>query len=142
MDKIQDAVFGELQWDDTVEWWRSQLEISPGHRIRVLIYGRDLDAVLEARRGTYLRIRDAEPELRAATAAMLLELAEEWRDQAEEPEPITLESLAKRMTLTDILMYDDQTAELYYSDDDIFLGHVILANLDAKGVLRDATIAG
>ncbi len=142
MDKIQDAVFGELEWDDTVDWWRSELEIAPGHSIKVSIFGRDLDAVLETRHALYQRIRDTEPQLRAAIAAMMLELAEEWRDEDEEPDPITLESFTKRMKLTDILMHSDETAELYYSDDDIFLGHVILANLDANGLIVDATIAG
>jgi hypothetical protein len=142
MDKIQDAVFGELKWDDAYDWWRSELEIAPGHSIKVSIFGLDLDAVLETRRALFVHIRDTEPELRAAIAAKMLELAEEWRDEDEEPDPITLESFIKRMKLTDILMHSDETAELYYSDDDIFLGHVILANLDAKGLLEDATIAG
>ncbi len=141
MDKIQDSIFGELEWDDAYDWWLSELEIAPGHSIEVSIFGRDLDAVLEARRALFVRIRDTEPELRAAIAAMMLELAEEWRDEEEDPEPITLESFAKRMKLTSILMHD-QTTELYYDDDEIFLGHVILANIDANGLLERATIAG
>jgi hypothetical protein len=142
MDKIQDAVFGELEWDDAYDWWLSELEIAPGHSVEVSIFGRDLDAVLETRRNLFVRIRDTEPELRAAIAAKMLELAEEWRDEEEEPDPITLESLAKRMKLTSILMHSHQLTELFYDDDDIFLGHVILANLDANGELEDATIAG
>ncbi len=141
MDKIQDAVFGELEWDDAYDWWLSELEIAPGHSIEVSIFGRDLAAVLDTRRALYERIRDTEPELRTAIAAMMLELAEEWRDEEEEPEPITRESLAKRMKLTSILMHA-HTTELYYNDDNIFLGHVILANVDANGLLEDATIAG
>jgi hypothetical protein len=142
MDKIQDAVFGKLEWDDTVDWWLSELEISPGHSVKVSIFGRDLDAVLGARRAMFVHIRETESQLRAAIAAKMLELAEQWRDEEEEPEPITLESLTKRMKLTNIVMFEGQTIELYYDDNDIFLGHVILANLGANGQLEDANIAG
>jgi hypothetical protein len=142
VDKIQDAVFGELEWDDTYDWWLSELEIAPGHSIEVSIFGRDLDAVLETRRAMFVRIRDTEPELRAAIAAKMLELAEHWRDEDEDPDPITLESFTKRMKMTSILMHTDQLTELFYDDDDIFAGHVILANIDANGLLEDANIAG
>ncbi len=142
MDNVQDAVFGELEWDDTYDWWRSELEIAPGHSVEVSIFGRDLDAVLDNRRAMFVRIRDAEPALRAAIAQKMLELAEDWRDEDEQPEPITLESFARRIKLTSILMHTDDNTELFYSDDEIFLGHVVLANLGSDAQLEDATIAG
>lgn len=43
-DKVQDAIFGELKWDDTYDWWLCSLEFAPGHEVNVSIHGRDLDA--------------------------------------------------------------------------------------------------
>ena len=142
MDNVQDAVFGKLEWDDAYDWWLCELEIAPGHSIEVSIFGRDLDAVLDTRRALFVRIRDTEPALRAAIAQKMLDLAEDWRDQEEQPEPITLESFAERIRLTSVLMHTDDNTELYYNDDEIFLGHVVLANLGSDAQLEDVTIAG
>ena len=75
-------------------------------------------------------------------ATQMLEMAEDWRDEDEEPDPITLESFVNRVKLESIVFDEDGSAELYYFDDNIFAAHTIMASVNADGKLERTTIAG
>lgn len=141
-DPIVDPVLGELHWDKQLEWWRSELKFRPGQTVKVSILESDPGPVIETRRAMFLRVRDGESTLRAQTATQMLEMAEDWRDADEEPDPITPESFASRVKLQAITLYDDGSAELYYDDDEIFAGHTIVVQLNPNGELEAANIAG
>jgi hypothetical protein len=141
-DIFNDSVLGKLEWDEWLEWWRGQIRFAPDHDITLSIHGHDLEAILEARRDTFMYLRDHESGLRTQVAEQMLEMAEDWRDEDEEPDPITLESFTSRVRLESIVLYDDGSAELYYNDDDIFAAHTIVASVNADGKLEKATIAG
>ena len=137
---VNDPVFGTLEWEEAFDWWCSTLEFAL--EVEVSIFGRDLDAVLEARRASFVRTRDREVKLKATIARKMLKLAEDWRDEEEEPEPITLESFKQRISLSELHLHPDGTAQLFYQNDDVFADHIILVDLDANGKLERATIAG
>ena len=139
---LNDSVLGKLEWDERLEWWSSFVALAPDHEIRVAFHGKELEAVLEARRNAFVHLRDQEPELRAMIATQMLEMAEDWRDEDEEPDPITLESFVNRVKLESIVFDEDGSAELYYFDDNIFAAHTIMASVNADGKLERTTIAG
>lgn len=89
-----------------------------------------------------MRARNHELELRADIAAKILSLAEDWRDDSENPDPITLQSFVACIKLTDIVMQDADNTQLFYDDDNVFLHHALLANLDSGAQIKPVSIAG
>ncbi len=138
---FNDSVLGKLEWDQEHEWWRSQIRFAPDHDITLSIHGRDLEAVLEARRDTFKHLRDHEPRLRIKVAEQMLEDAEAWRDPDEEPDPITVQSFTRRVRLESISLYDNGSAALYYNDGNIFADNWIVASVNANGELEEANVA-
>lgn len=146
---FQDAVLGELTYDDRLSRW-------DGHSAALGVpfslsahtfadSGAGLpgdEAALEVYRAAFLRLEKGEGELRCQVAEAMTELAEEWRDPDEDPLPVTPERFLERMKLESLSIYADGDAELFYSDGDLFAGHVIIAAVNPDGTLRDATIAG
>ena len=48
----------------------------------------------------------------------------------------------RRLTLESIDLYPDGTAEIYFADDDMFGGHVIIISMAESGELTDVSVAG
>jgi len=86
---------------------------------------------------------------RAFAAEKLTDLANDWQDDAQEedgeaaPEaPITADTFARRIRLSELSIDTEGSMTAYYDDDDLFWGHVILIEVAADGTPGDATIAG
>ncbi|RYB92958.1 DUF2262 domain-containing protein [Nocardioides oleivorans] len=83
---------------------------------------------------------------RAFAASTLVELARDWQQQdAEgggEVEEVTPESFVRRIRLSELAITADGSATPYYDDGDLFLGHVILVEVEPDGSTTDAYIAG
>lgn len=83
---------------------------------------------------------------------------EKWKDSDEATEEIwqkrwetgentedkglTESSFAKRIKIESIDIYDDGSLELFYNDDDIFYGHVIVIKIESDGTFSNCDIAG
>jgi hypothetical protein len=82
---------------------------------------------------------------RAYAAATLTDLANDWQDQADDAgssAPITPEVFVERIRLSELSVAADGSATPYYSDGDLFWGHVILVDVEPDGSMTDAYIAG
>lgn len=82
---------------------------------------------------------------RAYAATTLVDLANDWQDQAAEGEVeqvVTPESFVRRIRLSELAITSDGAATPYYDDGDLFLGHVILVEVEPDGSMTDAYIAG
>ena len=137
----QDPIFGELTWEDNLEWWTGHVEVAPGHAIQVALSTTEgeLETLLAQARPLLARIRREEADLRRATAEALLELYNTaWNEGA----AIDGARFAACITLQAVTFYPDGSAEMFYDDGDLFAGHTLLVSLDAQGNLQDATIAG
>lgn len=77
---------------------------------------------------------------RAFAAATLTERAEEWRDQSEEAgrSPITAQTFAERIRLTQLCIAADGSMAVYFDDDDMFLGHAVAVEISPDRTERDA----
>lgn len=81
---------------------------------------------------------------RQFAANELVENANDWQDDEDECAPeITADEFASRISISEIsVSAEDDEFELYYDDDDLFWGHVILVSGNLTDGFSDATIAG
>lgn len=139
----EDEVLGPLTWDDQLDWWAGRAELAPGHRIGLSLTVEHEDPLSEAEiataRRVLLHLREHEPEARIVAAEELLDIYNaEWN----EGEPLDEEEFMSRLTLDDLNIAPDGSAELFYRDDDLFAGHTVLVSIGADGNFDDADIAG
>lgn len=148
---FHDPRLGDLTYDERLQEWRGQLTLA-GRAVRLSITdlatpqaGRDLPdqpAALAAHADRVGQLIAGQDALHRAVADLLLEQANDWRDEDDTPEPLTTEAFLTATSLTDVCLYGDGSAELVYDDGDLFAGHVIVASVDADGTVTDADLAG
>lgn len=140
---LEDDVLGPLTWNEQLDWWEGQVELSPGHLIGLSVSVEEETAPptveMEQARRVLLRLREHEPEARLVAAEELLPIFnDEWNDD----EPMTEEEFTARLTLEDLSVAADGSAELFYNDDNLFAGHTVLVTVGSDGNFEDADIAG
>lgn len=86
-------------------------------------------------------------KLRRFCAEKLTELANDWQQDDDESEsesllPITVESFIDKISLKELNVSDDGEFTAYYDDGDMFWGHIIMAEGNTDGTLKNANIAG
>lgn len=83
---------------------------------------------------------------RKYAAQKLVGHANDWllddTEEGEEVEEITEEAFASRMQLSDVSISTEGDFEIFYNDDDMFWGHVIIVSGNIDDGLDDAIIAG
>lgn len=148
---FRDDVLGNLTYDEQLEGWEGTFGTP---EVSLWLSGAEGDGAGQDRlpvyRDAFVRLRRDEPGLRRQMAEQLTELAEEWRepeedegdDDGDDGQPVTPESFLERIALTHVALYADGSAELYYSDGNLFAGHVIIGSVDENGQLTEAGIAG
>lgn len=142
---IDDETLGTLTWNSELDWWEGRAELSPTHSIGLSITVEDEDAEapsqaeIDQARRLLLRLREHEPEARLVAAEELLAI---YNDEWNEDEPLDEEEFMARLTLDDLSVAPDGSAELFYQDDGLFAGHTVLVSLGADGNFEDADIAG
>ncbi|MHA0035264.1 DUF2262 domain-containing protein [Deinococcus sp. PESE-13] len=148
---FRDDVLGDLTYDEQLEGWEGTFGTP---EVSLWLSGAEGDGAGQDRlpvyRDAFLRLRRDEPGLRRHIAEQLTDLAEDWREPEDDAEdddgndgqPITPESFLERIALTNVTLYADGSAELFYSDGDLFAGHVIIGSVDRNSQLTDASIAG
>ena len=83
--------------------------------------------------------------MRKFAAKELTELANEWQindDEDENANPITENTFAERIALTELSVTCEGDFTAYYDDDDLFLGHVIEICGSLENGIQRANIAG
>lgn len=139
--RIEDQVLGCLVWNSELEWWSSQIEILSGQSINVSISPEDTDPsiVFQRVRHTMSAILEVEVNLRRTKADKLLNLYNTtWNDGL----AINQEEFINRITLDAIAFSPDGSANLYYSDGDLFWGHTIITAIDTNGCFQDTMLTG
>lgn len=82
-------------------------------------------------------------QARKLAASELVENANEWQLEDEEDVlEISEEHFAKRLTISELCISTGGNFEIFYDDDDMFWGHVIIVSGNIEKGLEDATIAG
>ncbi len=95
----------------------------------------------------YRNLKEWDEKFRRFAAEKLAESACEWQDDAsdeegEEAPVITEEIFAQRIKICEFSIDAEGDYEVYYNDDDMFFGHVIIIDGSVDGEMEDAYIAG
>lgn len=95
-------------------------------------------------RQIFSSLQEWDQKFRAFAAKELTSLANEWQEDSDEenPKPITEESFAKRITISEFSMETDGSYTAYYEDGDMFWGHVIIIEGSLETGIEQAYIAG
>lgn len=143
---IHDEALGALAWNGDLGWWEGQAELAPGRHVTVSISVEDEEtdaeptAEIRHARRVLSRLPEQEPEARQLAADELLGIYnEEWNDDGD---PLSEDEFMARLTLEDVGVLADGSAELFYKDGGLFAGHAVLVSINADGNLDDADIAG
>lgn len=141
-----DETLGTLTWNGDLGWWEGQAEWAPGRRVTlsVSVEDEESDAEPAAEIAHARRVLSALPEMEAearqlAADELLGIYNEEWNDDGD---PLNEDDFVARLTLEDVGILADGSAELFYKDGGLFSGHAVLVSINAEGNLDDADIAG
>jgi len=140
-DSIYDAQFGDLIWDETSDWWTGRIDLYNYPRIELNISPPDEGdrIITDQARHSFRIITESENQIRQKACDELLEVHNQsWNESA----PLTAEEFMRRMIPESVSLYADGGAEIYFADDDMFWGHVIIVSLSSEGEFSDAYIAG
>jgi hypothetical protein len=129
-----------LEWDSDLDFWSGKIKLADGSKAEVYINTPEGDEIItdQARR-TFRQIMNSDGKIRQKACDDLLETYNfSWNDDS----PLDAETFMQRLTLESITLYPEGNAEIYYADDDMFLGRVIIVRMESDGQLTEATIAG
>lgn len=110
--------------------------------------GTTADLALAQFKNIYANLKEWDQKFRVFAAEKLTELANDWQDERYDDEDgealaaITEESFAERIVISEISIDAAGDYEVYYDDDDMFWGHVIIVSGSVDGGMEDAHIAG
>lgn len=138
---INDSQFGQLNWDSEVGFWAGNIQVIGGGQAEVYVNTPDEigKRITDQARETFRQIISSDEKLRRKACDDLLEIYNSsWNDDA----PLDAATFMRRMTLESMVLYPEGSAEIYYADDDMFWGHVIIVRMAEDGQLTEATIAG
>lgn len=80
---------------------------------------------------------------RKFAAEELTDNANDWaQDEDENVKEITKEDFAKRLSISEVCVSTDGDFEIYYDDDDMFFGHVVIVSGNIETGIEDACMAG
>ena len=80
---------------------------------------------------------------RKFAAGELTDNANDWAlDADENAEEITQECFAKRLSISEVSVSTDGNFEIFYDDDDMFWGHVVIVSGNIETGIDDTYMAG
>lgn len=149
---IEDELLGKFELDRQFSWFSGNIDWL-GDECSVSLEtdeedGETANKAFEVLKQLYGSLREWDNKLRTFAAAQLTDLANDWLDEdidedsGEEPAEITEKDFADRIFIGELTISPDGDLTLYYNDDDMFYGHVILIDANINGEISDANIAG
>jgi len=87
--------------------------------------------------------KEWDDKARKFAAEVLTDNANDWaQDENENAEEITKEDFAKRLVISEVCVSTDGNFEIFYDDDDMFWGHVVIVSGNIETGIEDADMAG
>lgn len=90
-------------------------------------------------------LKNWDDKFRRYAAEKLTDLANQWLQEEEDSgnsDPITEETFAERLEISEVSITPDGEITLYYNDDDMFWGHAVEVDANINGEILDANIVG
>lgn len=139
---IQDAILGELIWEEKHRWWKGKARINSDLPFKVYLfdYPKDASEDLEPYRRFFETICRNEARAREFAAEELLGVYNDnWSGS---DNPIAKEEFCRRMQPESIGFYDSTEADFYYVGEDLFGEHTIVITINESGDFTYAEIEG
>jgi hypothetical protein len=138
---IHNEFLGDLQRDEDTDSWQAEWRFSRDHTVNVIIRCDDeLCRLPENVYQVFLKIKSGDDKIRLKLAQKLIRLCnEDWNPSNQ----ITEEEFAKRISLEGIIVsLNNESAEVFYTDADIFAGHAISFFMNFNGEISEPNLAG
>lgn len=148
---VIDTPYGEFALDRSMSWFEGEIEHDGLTFTAYLETDEDNGDTADGARVALIKALDDFENFdkmnKEFAAENLVDLANEWLESDEEsedsePEPITEEKFIEAIEISEMTVSPDGSMTLYYSDGDMFWGHVIEITIDEDGTISDADIAG
>lgn len=147
---INSEAFGELILNKELGWYEGK-GIWLGEEVGITIAAEDEDKdvsedLLLAEQ-FFAEQTEWNKKIREYAAEELTDLANDWLadsvdDEDEEPQEITEEDFAKRITIDSICFDEDGEFTVYFGDDDMFWGHSVVVYGDVENGPNEAQMEG
>lgn len=148
---IIDTPYGKFELDRSMSWFEGEIEHDGLTFTAYLETDEDNGDTADGAREAFIKALDDfenfDKSAKEFAAENLVDLANEWLESNEEseegePEPITEEKFIEAIEISEMTVSPDGSMSLFYSDGDMFWGHVIEITIDEDGTISDADIAG
>ena len=141
---ILSPVLGTVLWSDDLSVWQGGILFAPDQKISVMLETLEADPqnTIACGEAWITWAKKHEADIRAYAAHQMTDLAEDWRDDDEEPDEITPETFAARIRLSEWSMGADGSAQFWYDDDEIFAGHVVVVSVSSAREFTYAQMMG
>jgi hypothetical protein len=130
-----------LKWDAALQCWEGEISLSSPEPFRLSVFARDVvvSAITSQAHLAMDRVRQLESECRLYAANQLLEtLNQGWAEDG----PITTDEFVRRLVPDSIVVHESGYTEVYFSDDDMFWGHLVAVRIKPDGTFQEALIEG
>ena len=137
---ITDSDLGIIKYSEDLDLYEGKIPIENSEPLEFYFDVNDnLRQMLEIARNLVKIVISRNPEFKQYIAEKLLDL---YNDDWSEEKTIDKKEFANRITLESATIYDDNSAEIYYQDGDLFAGHYIVIYLNPEGILNEPYLAG
>ncbi len=155
--RIEDELCGSFSLERKYGWFSGTIDWLGHECLAMLTYEEDTEEgeetaeyALSVLHIIYKDLKEWDERFRKFAAEQLTELANDWQMDEEEFDGeedtdenlITEETFAKRIWIGEIIIFPNGDYEVYYNDDDMFWGHVIIVSGNIETEIEDAQIAG
>ena len=147
---IEDEEFGPLRWNAELLEWQGESQMSDSTPFHLSISTpaslqyphidktKPDSTITREARLAFRGIRRGDAHIRAKLGDKYVGRYAEWHDG----DSITTEDFQGRLQLETIRVLATGEAEIYYSDDDMFYGHSLIAHLKADGTVSQVELFG
>ena len=148
---VIDTPYGNFELDRSMSWFEGEIEHGGYTFTAYLETDEDNGDTADGAREAFMKalddFADFDKKSKEFAAENLVDLANDWLESDEEsednePEPITEEKFIEAIEISEMTVSPDGSMTLFYSDGDMFWGHVIEITIDEDGTISDADIAG
>jgi hypothetical protein len=132
---MEDELFGKIVWDEDAPF-NGIITLENGKTAKLSL---DVDETEEeAALHTLQLVIASETQIRHKIAASMMERYKDWLYD----EITTPAELARRIALTDILLWEGGGQLYYAAEDDLFTDHAICVFFDANGEIEEPELEG
>jgi len=142
--RFRGGITGEEMREHSFRRWNGKECTGSGEAFELHIMDNGDTGIVDGQtRARYRRLISEFGMIKSKVGLQLLETAQSWAEDGGLSLDLTAESLADSLTLSDLTLHTDGEFECIFNDHaDIFMGHVVLARIDADMHVHNIGLGG